>query len=231
MIVGTTNAQSNPSVPANQAASMRSLIPPFIVMTAAMVLAAPTTANSLAVTTVNGNIHGGICPNMGANYFLSIPFAEPPLGDLRFASPQPYKKTFTDLNATSTAPSCIQFDQDLSAGSIQSEDCLYLNVWAPANISALKPLPVKVWLYGGRNEADTISDPLYNGCDSAVDAVIVSVNYRLGPLGWLALEDAGLTGNYGLQDQILGLRWVQENIQAFGGDPVRHISLSFAWIL
>lgn len=80
-------------------------------------------------------------------------------------------------------------------------------------------LPVKVWVYGGSNEGGGVSDPTYNGCFSAQDSIVVSVNYRLGPLGFLALEDLGLTGNYGLQDQLLALRWVKENIANFGGDP------------
>jgi carboxylesterase type B len=75
-----------------------------------------------------------------------------------------------------------------------------------------------VWLYGGGNSAGGISYPLYDGCTSDTAAVHVSINYRLGPLGFLVLESAGLRGNYGLQDQILGLQWVQENIAAFGGD-------------
>lgn len=101
-----------------------------------------------------------------------------------------------------------------------------LDIWAPANATSTSKLPVKVWLYGGYNENGGISDALYNGCFSAEDAVVVSINYRLGPLGYLALESAGLTGNYGTQDQLLGLQWVQENIGAFGGDPVSATCLS-----
>lgn len=79
---------------------------------------------------------------------------------------------------------------------------------------------MKVWVYGGSNEGGGVSDPTYSGCFSAVDSIVVSINYRLGPLGFLALEDLGLSGNYGLMDQLLGLRWVHENIAGFGGDPV-----------
>lgn len=188
---------------------------------AALATAAPAHNSSLTVTTINGTLQGGICTDTGARYFLSIPFAQPPVDNLRFVAPQPYNKTFTHRNATISAPSCIQFDLDLAAGSLQSEDCLYLDIWTPTNVSATKALPVKIWLYGGYNEAGSISDPLYSGCYSATDAVIVSLNYRVGPLGWFALQDADLMGNYGLQDQILGLRWVQENIKKFGGNPVR----------
>jgi len=79
---------------------------------------------------------------------------------------------------------------------------------------------VKVWIYGGGEENGFISDPLYDGCYLATDSVVVSVAYRLGPLGFLALESAGIGGNFGVQDILLGLQWVQSNIAAFGGDPV-----------
>lgn len=75
-------------------------------------------------------------------------------------------------------------------------------------------------MYGGSNEGGGISDPTYSGCFSAADSIVVSANYRLGPLGFLALSDLGLTGNYALQDQLLALQWVQDNIARFGGDPV-----------
>jgi carboxylesterase type B len=96
-------------------------------------------------------------------------------------------------------------------------DSLFVDVWVPINASDAK-LPVKVWLYGGNNLAGGISNPLYDGCFS-VDAIQVSINYRVGPLGFLAADSLGLTGNYGIEDQLLGLRWVQDNIAAFGGDP------------
>lgn len=98
---------------------------------------------------------------------------------------------------------------------------LYLDIWRPANATSDSNLPVKVWLYGGGNAAGGISDLMYNGCElAATDAVVVSVNYRLGPFGWLSLLSANLTGNFGLQDQLLALQWVQDNIADFGGDPV-----------
>jgi carboxylesterase type B len=95
---------------------------------------------------------------------------------------------------------------------------LYLNVWAPSSATTDSKLPVKVWLYGGGNEAGGIVDSTYDGCYATTDSIIVSLNYRVGPLGYLALSNLGLTGNYGTMDQILALRWVQENIGAFGGD-------------
>ena len=98
---------------------------------------------------------------------------------------------------------------------------LYLDIWIPPNITAESALPVKVWIYGGSQQAGSISDPLYSGCNLAMaETVVVSINYRLGPLGFLALESAGIDGNFGIQDLLLGLQWVQDHITNFGGDPV-----------
>lgn len=77
-----------------------------------------------------------------------------------------------------------------------------------------------MWVFGGGNTAGSISDPTYNGCNLATDSIVVSINYRLGPLGFLALDSFGIGGNFGTQDQLLGLNWIQNNIRAFGGDPV-----------
>lgn len=99
---------------------------------------------------------------------------------------------------------------------------LFIDVWTPANATSNSSLPVRVWLYGGSNAAGGISDPLYDGCDvaGADDVVLISVNYRLGPLGYLALPSAGISGNQGIQDILLALQWIQSNIAAFGGNPV-----------
>lgn len=94
---------------------------------------------------------------------------------------------------------------------------LFLNIWVPPNA---EDLPVKVWLYGGGNNAGSISNPTYDGCNLATDSIVVSVGYRLGPLGFLAYSDEGIQGNMGIQDQLLALQWVQDNIRAFGGDAV-----------
>jgi carboxylesterase type B len=98
---------------------------------------------------------------------------------------------------------------------------LYLNVWVPPSVHFKQTLPVKIFYYGGSFTSGSNSQPLYNGCNLATDAIVVTVNYRLGSLGWLSLKSAGITGNMGLEDSILGAQWVQENIAAFGGDPVR----------
>lgn len=96
---------------------------------------------------------------------------------------------------------------------------LFIDVWAPVSAKSDSKLPVKVWLYGGGNQAGGISNPTYDGCTASEKVIQVSINYRVGPMGFLALDSLGLQGNQGIQDQLLGLQWVQENIEAFGGDP------------
>jgi carboxylesterase type B len=98
---------------------------------------------------------------------------------------------------------------------------LYLNVWAPSNATLNSFLPVKVWIYGGGGYIGTSADPLYNGCAIATNAILVSINYRLGPFGWLTLgSPLNFTGNYGVLDVLLALQWVQTNIGSFGGNNV-----------
>ncbi|KAI1376878.1 alpha/beta-hydrolase [Hypoxylon crocopeplum] len=175
---------------------------------------------SKIVHTTSGALQGGKCSTTDVNYFFSVPFAKPPLGELRFASPVPYHNASCKvINATVPSPPCIQFTELFGETDTQSENCLFLDVWTPVSATPKSKLPVKVWLYGGSNEGGGVSDPTYNGCFSAVDSIVVSINYRLGPLGFLALSGLDLSGNYGTQDQLLGLRWVKENIARFGGDP------------
>ncbi|KAF2151450.1 alpha/beta-hydrolase [Myriangium duriaei CBS 260.36] len=165
----------------------------------------------------NGTLQGLQCPNSKAYGYLSIPYAEPPIGDLRLAAPSPFKGSYNG-SYTNTAPSCFQFGTNFLESGNVSEDCLYLDIWTPFDGTNASDLPVKVWIYGGGNTAGGTSDPAYDGCNSAADAVHVSVGYRLGPLGGLALPSAGIGGNYHIQDILLGLQWVQTNIAAFGGD-------------
>ncbi|KAJ6107333.1 hypothetical protein N7523_008656 [Penicillium sp. IBT 18751x] len=180
-----------------------------------------------SVTIDAGTVEGGRCEGKDAVFYKAIPFAEPPVGKLRFEPPQAYKKQFPQgkLNATTSALTCIQFSDaftppKLSTSALSSEDCLYLDIWAPSDATKDSKLPVKVWIYGGSNTEGSISDPLYDGCNTAEGgSILVSVNYRLGPLGFMALENAGIYGNQGIQDLLLGLQWVHDNIEAFGGDP------------
>ena len=105
---------------------------------------------------------------------------------------------------------------------IDNSCSLTLDIWVPPTASPGSQLPVKVWIFGGAGAAGGISDSLYNGCNLASDAIVVSINYRVGPLGFLSLPSVGIQGNMAVQDVILGLEWVQTNIASFGGDPVSH---------
>lgn len=153
--------------------------------------------------------------------YRGIPFAAPPVGDLRWRAPQPHAKWAGVRPATAFAADPYQGD---GKGNV-SEDCLYLNVWTPAK-SATDRLPVLVWIYGGGFSFGSTSAPVHNGEHLARKGVVlVTLNYRVGPLGFLAHPELSaespkkVSGNYGLLDQIAALRWVQRNIAAFGGDP------------
>lgn len=154
--------------------------------------------------------------------YRGIPFAAPPVGDLRWRAPQPAAKWEGVKPALQFAPGPIQGGNPPSG---KSEDCLYLNVWTPAKTSSER-LPVLVWIYGGGFGAGATSERSYSGEKLAQKGVVlVSIAYRVGQLGFLAhpelsAESANhVSGNYGLLDMISGLQWVQKNIAAFGGDP------------
>jgi para-nitrobenzyl esterase len=165
----------------------------------------------------------------GVVAFRGIPYAAPPVGPLRWRPPQLPEPWSGERDASAFAPDAPQYElvpSSLYAGGHerQSEDCLYLNVWAPANPEG--PLPVLVWLHFGAFQFGGASAPFYDGAHlAATGLVVVTVNHRLGRLGFLAhpalsAESAGASsGNYGLLDQIAALEWVQRNIAAFGGDP------------
>jgi para-nitrobenzyl esterase len=156
----------------------------------------------------------------GLTVYRGIPFAAPPVGDLRWRAPQPSAKWEGVRQATQFAPIPVQ-------GQKGSEDCLYLNVWTPAK-SATDRLPVMVYIYGGGFGGGSSSDPWYSGEKLAKKGVVeVNIAYRVGPLGFLAHPELSaetpnhVSGNYGLLDQISALKWVKSNIAAFGGDPDR----------
>ncbi|WP_159520704.1 carboxylesterase/lipase family protein [Sunxiuqinia indica] len=172
------------------------------------------------VETQDGIVQGLIENDL--RVFKGIPFAAPPVGDLRWKAPQTVEKWDGIKQVTQFAPSPFQWGNP-PAG--KSEDCLYLNVWTPAK-SEKDKLPVMVWIYGGGFGAGTTADPVCNGTALAKkDVVVVAVAYRVGILGFLAHPELSaenpnkVSGNYGLLDQIAGLKWVKENIEAFGGDP------------
>lgn len=157
--------------------------------------------------------------------FKGIPYASPPVGDLRWKAPQPVASWAGVRDATRYGFDPVQVPGPSLQGPKVDEDCLTLNVWAPAD-AAGQNLPVMVWLYGGGFTVGSASEARYDGSVLAREGVlVVGVNYRLGVLGFAAHPELsrespqGVSGNYGLLDQIAALRWVQENIAAFGGDP------------
>lgn len=172
--------------------------------------------------TLEGREEGGL------HVFKGIPYAMPPVGPARWKAPAPLPPWLGVRKAIEFGPACVQPSPQLSqlyaVGPMpMSEDCLSLNIWAPADAHKA---PVFFWIYGGALSVGATRDPLYNGARLAQQGVVVvSVNYRLGVLGWLAHPELskesplGVSGNYGLLDQIEALRWVKHNISAFGGDP------------
>lgn len=188
---------------------------------------APVEAPALKTTVaVSGGIIEGV--NLeGVFAYKGIPFAAPPVGDLRWKSPQSVVPWEGIKKTDKFAPGPMQdtaFGAMLGGPQEISEDCLYLNVWTGAKKIDEKR-PVMVWIYGGGFGIGMTSSPAYDGANLAKKGVVlVSVAYRLGPMGFLAHPELGAeanggSGTYGIQDQIAGLKWIKENIANFGGDP------------
>jgi para-nitrobenzyl esterase len=181
------------------------------------------------VKTKAGAVRGAINSDGTVRIFKGIPFAQPPVGPLRWKAPQPVTAWAGTREATAFGPRCMQGNVygDMNfRDSGPSEDCLYLNVWAPMAATKRTPLPVMVWIYGGGFVAGASSEPRQDGEVLAKKGVVVvSFNYRLGIFGFFAhpglARETGRngSGNYGLLDQAAALAWVQQNIKAFGGDP------------
>ena len=176
--------------------------------------------NAPTVTTTDGPVRG--LTYDGIREFRGIPYAQPPVGDLRWAPPQPATKWTETRDATAYGSGCPQVERYGLTEAGYNEDCLTINVAVPAAAAASgKKLPVIVWIYGGAFVGG--SSALYPLAQMATtgNAVVVSMNYRLGAFGFMANPafDPIANGAYGLEDQRLALRWVQNNIAAFGGDP------------
>ncbi|KAH8290099.1 hypothetical protein KR044_013383 [Drosophila immigrans] len=153
--------------------------------------------------------------------FMGVPYALPPVDELRFQPPVPQPGWEGERLALKDAPICMQRDPFRRDMLIEgSEDCLYLNVYTPDVQVASKPLPVMVWFHGGGWQCGSGISSFY-GPDFLLDhdIVLVSANFRLGPLGFLSTETLDCPGNMGLKDQLQVLRWIRDNIAAFGGDP------------
>jgi para-nitrobenzyl esterase len=175
--------------------------------------------------TPSGRLRGELLRegDVGVTVHRGIPFAQPPVGALRLRPPVPAAPWAGERDATAFGPTAPQPPSFMAAfGEPQSEDCLTLNVWAPAEATGA---PVMVWFHGGGFTGGSASTPWYDGRRLAArGVVVVTANYRLGPLGFLHLEPFGGeayrgSANLGLADQTLALEWVHRNIEAFGGDP------------
>jgi para-nitrobenzyl esterase len=197
---------------------------------AKMLTAALAAAMALAITQVpparaagDGRIvttdKGAVAGTVTATYrtFGNIPFAAPPLGENRWRDPQPVTPWQGVRDATKPAPVCAQVAQ-LGEGGSDVEDCLYLNVTTPAGRSS-RPRPVMVWIHGGGFVNGAASSYDARGLATANDAVVVTVNYRLGVFGFFGYPGLPGSGAFGIADQQAALRWVQRNIRAFGGNP------------
>jgi para-nitrobenzyl esterase len=191
-------------------------------------LAVAAVAGPPEVRVGTGILQGVSEANSRVAAYKGIPYAKPPTGDLRWRPPVPAPAWDGVRDASAFGHACLQPPQNpagLYSGGMASlnEDCLTLNVWTPTDA---RKLPVMVWIHGGALVGGSSSEPLYDGVKLAQQGiVVVSINYRLGLLGFLAHpalsaeSEQRLSGNYGLLDQIEALRWVRDNIAAFGGDP------------
>ncbi|MEE2962660.1 MAG: carboxylesterase family protein, partial [Acidobacteriota bacterium] len=180
--------------------------------------------------TVAGELEGAWADeSAGVSVFRGIAFAKPPVGDLRWRPPTAVESWDGTRMATEFGPACWQArnaeDSPYSRGELaRSEDCLTLNVWSPASVG--QQLPVMVWFHGGGHSSGVGSASIFDGTAMAKQGVLmVTANYRLGPLGFLAHpaltaeSQHGSSGNYGILDHVATLAWVRDNIAAFGGDP------------
>ena len=192
------------------------------------IMAQETNSFPVQTTIENGIIEGNYDTHSGIQRYFGIPFAQPPVGDLRWKAPQPVLNWNGVKETKEFGPRPMQtmvFGDMKSRSKGVNEDCLYLNVWTPANRNS-KDLPVLVYFFGGGNVAGDASEPRYDGERMAKEGiVVVTTNYRLNIFGFLAHPELSAeapykaSGNYGLLDQNAALKWVHKNITSFGGDP------------
>lgn len=197
---------------------------------AAQIVETPIPGDPVAIDT--GNVSGKLLPS-GVRAYFGVPFAAPPTGDRRWAEPQAREAWKGVYNADRFAPECIQILRPHHINhyfgeEATSEDCLYLNIWAPASLPQGEKAPVILWLYGGGLSIGSASMPNYGGEGLAQKGVVyVTAGYRVGAFGFMAHPELTATsphrasGNYGHLDQIAALQWIQRNIERFGGDPNR----------
>ena len=201
----------------------------LLLAAAAPGIAGAQPAQSPVVRAPAGDVRGTAQGDL--RVFKGLPYAQPPIGGLRWRAPRPLPRWSQVREATSFGPACVQPQggpasvYSPATPMPNSEDCLTLNIWAPAHADKA---PVFFWIHGGALLTGSSREPMYDGAKLAARGiVVVSINYRLGVLGWLAHpalsaeSPAKVSGNYGLLDQIAALTWVRRNIAAFGGDPAQ----------
>ncbi len=189
---------------------------------------ATASADPLTVKTAQGKVHGKTINDGKVRAFLGLPYAAPPVGDLRWKAPQPPIKWKGVRDATKFGAHCVQghvYDDMVFQDDGENEDCLFLNVYLPATAKGKSKLPVMFWIHGGGYSGGSGDEPRHNGDFLPLKGVVlVTINYRLGVFGFLATSDLakeanGAAGNYGMMDMVAALQWVRDNIQKFGGDP------------
>lgn len=199
----------------------------FLMLSCSYLLAQPPAAALTSnILTQDGMVAGAVSNNPAVMVYKGIPYAAPPVGENRWREPQPVASWSEVRDATAYGPRCVQNGYAPEAERDISEDCLYLNVWAPVQMQPAG-VPVIVWIHGGGFYTGSGSQPATDGANLASKgAIVVSLNYRLGTFGFLAHplltaeSPHNSSGNYALLDMIEVLEWVYDNATAFGGDPV-----------
>ena len=185
-------------------------------------------ADLLTIETAQGKVRGKTINDGRVKAFLGLPYAAPPVGDLRWKAPQPPIPWKGERDATDFGAHCAQihlFDDIVFQDNGPSEDCLFLNVYVPLDATERSKLPVMFWIHGGGYAVGSGSEPRHDGDYLPTKGVVlVTINYRLGVFGFLATPDLaregnGSAGNYGLMDMVAALEWVKANIRNFGGNP------------
>lgn len=201
----------------------------FVVLTFVALLAAAVARSADFVTVEGGVLEGTVAEDSAVRLFKGIPYAAPPVGELRWREPQPVKAWSGVRKASEWGDRCAQgkmFDDIYSRETASSEDCLHLHVWTPVPAAKKVKLPVYVWFHGGGFAVGSGGEGRYDGTHLARQGiVVVNVNYRLGIFGFFSHPELTAesphraSGNYGLLDQVAAIQWVRKNITAFGGDP------------
>ena len=200
----------------------------FTVVAFSLGFSMTSSADPLVINTEQGKVLGKTINDGKVRAYLGIPYAAPPVGDLRWKAPALSAKWKGTRDSTRFGARCAQnlvFDDMVFQDSGPSEDCLFVNVYVPAGATSKRKLPVMLWIHGGSYEAGAGSEPRHNGDFLPLKGVVlVTINYRLGVFGFLvanelAAEANSSAGNYGLMDMVAALHWVHANIDKFGGDP------------